>query len=201
MGNLSILRGALASGQVSAYTTGAITLPSARTAFETGFNSIATVTTTSGQTVVTFSSIPSTYKSLQIRGILRNSAGSGSDNAYMLFNSDTGNNYTTHWISGDGATATASSVSPWTLQLVGFIPASGATANSFAVTIIDIHDYASTTKYKTVRYFTGNDRNGSGSMFVGSSSWMNTAAISTLSFNCSDAFELGTTFALYGIKG
>ena len=166
------------------------------------YESIASATTTSGQTVVTFSSIPSTYKSLQIRGILRNAAGSGTDNGYMLFNSDTGNNYTTHWIISDGATLTASNISPCTLQLVGIgIPASGSTANSFAATIIDIHDYASTTKNKTVRYFTGNDRNGSGNVFIGSSSWMNTSAVSTISINCSNDFQVGTTFALYGIKG
>jgi hypothetical protein len=70
--------------------------------------------------------------------------------------------------------------------------------------IIDIHDYASTTKNKTVRSFFGHDRNGAGSVYLYSGLWMNTGAITSLSLgqaNFSGTFDTGTVASLYGIKG
>jgi hypothetical protein len=181
-------------GSAKGYGWGAFSLPGS-------FESIQTITSTD-QSLIVFSSIPSTYRSLQIRGIARNSgSGATTDNFYMQFNGDTGNNYTTHWLEGNGSSPTSSSVSPWTLQLIGQMPAAGSAANVFAATIIDIEDYSSTTKNTTVRYFTGEDQNGSGKIFIGSSSWMNTNAISTITIRCSNNFTTGSTFSLYGIKG
>ena len=57
----------------------------------TSFESIATATGTGSSGTITFSSIPSTFKHLQIRGISRNSA--NSIGALMQYNSDTGSNY------------------------------------------------------------------------------------------------------------
>jgi hypothetical protein len=181
-------------GSAKGYGWGALTAGSS-------FESIATVVG-SDQSQIIFSSIPSTYKHLQIRGGGRNTGSSSStDNFYMRFNDDSGNNYTTHWMEADGANATGSNVSPWTLQLFGQMPATTATANIFGATIADIQDYSSSSKNTTVRYFTGNDRNGSGQIFAGSSSWMNTSAISKITILCSNNFAVGSVFSLYGIKG
>jgi hypothetical protein len=72
--------------------------------------------------------------------------------------------------------------------------------------MIDIHDYASTTKNKTVRQFTGTDTNSSASgafrLGLGSGLWMSSSAITTVSIlPGGTAHAAGTTFALYGIKG
>ena len=161
------------------------------------FESIATSTPTSGS-AITFSSIPSTYQYLQIRLQARFSG--TDDRINLTFNSDTGSNYTYHWLVGDGAAASASGGATQTSAL-GVSYATG-TASIAAPSIIDIHDYANTTKNKTIRSFNGWDTNGSGRIRLMSGLWMNTSAVNsvTLTLN-SGTFATGTSIALYGIKG
>jgi hypothetical protein len=71
-----------------------------------------------------------------------------------------------------------------------------------SVGIIDIHDYASTTKNKTVRIWTGDDRNGSGRTALSSGLWMNTSAINRVDITtASGNWTTASTIALYGMKG
>jgi hypothetical protein len=80
-------------------------------------------------------------------------------------------------------------------------------ANIFGAGIIDIFDYSSTTKNKTIRAFTGTDFNtASTTAEVGlfSSVWLNSGSgVSTIRFYFPTGgnFATGSTFALYGIKG
>jgi len=76
-------------------------------------------------------------------------------------------------------------------------------ADIMGTSIIDVHDYASTTKNKTVRTMTGFDSNGAGQITLVSSLWMSTAAITSMSIISSvgSNFTTNSTFALYGIKG
>lgn len=161
------------------------------------FESIATVTATSG-TTVTFSSIPSTYQHLQIRYYGARSGGPGQLN--LRFNSDAANNYAYHRLRGDGSTASATGgASSSRLQLLNAVQDS---SNAYKASgIIDIHDYASTSKAKTVRNLSGWDGNGTGLIVLGSGLWTSTAAISTITFDIlGDTFDT-TQFSLYGIKG
>lgn len=159
------------------------------------FESIATVTGNGSATSLTFSSIPGTYQHLQIRGIARTTADTV---FYLRFNSDTGANYSRHSLYGDGATA--ASFGGGNETEIGQIRASD-TAERYSGSIIDIHDYASTTKNKTVRIFTGCDFNGSGIVMLSSGAWRNTNAVTSITLRCDTAFDSSSTFALYGIKG
>ena len=168
------------------------------------FESIASATGTGSSETITFSSIPSTYQHLQIRAIIRNT--STSTSSKMQFNSDTGSNYTQHEIQGTGSAASAGGAVTQT-SMLAFRPAvSSATADCMGVTIIDIHDYASTSKYKTVRSFFGADTNAGSTtdrILLTSGLWLSTSAINTITFSlaASNNFTTSTTFALYGIKG
>jgi hypothetical protein len=174
-------------------------IASSRLVASTAYESIATTTVGSGgSSSVTFSSIPSTYTHLQVRGIARRS--SGNTNTIVRFNSDSANNYSTHYLIGNGSTASAgaeSSVSRFYFDVLT------ASANSYSTSVMDILDYANTNKYKTARTLSGIDLNGSGSVWLASGSWRNTAAITTvtLSLDSSANFEQYSSFALYGIKG
>ena len=119
-------------------------------------------TAVGGESSFTFSSIPSTYKHLQIRCLSRRST--GINHVIVLqFNGDTASNYWWHLLEGNGSTVTASSVSVATNRIQTFWPNPGTNlSGQFGAGIIDIHDYASTTKNKTVRSFGGGDANGSG---------------------------------------
>jgi hypothetical protein len=174
------------------------------------FQSIQTVTVgVSGQATVEFSSIPSTYKHLQIRAISRtNRATFGIDSVLLRLNSDTGANYSKHALYGDGSSATSIS----DLSTTG-VDISGKTSTTVPTTtvgvmIVDILDYANTNKYKTVKVLGGTDTNGTiggvnGRIGLLSGNWRNSNAVSTITLTpiYGANFAQYTQFALYGIKG
>lgn len=172
------------------------TLSSGVAASTNSYESIATVTASGGETSLSFSSIPSTYTHLQIRGISSNA----SDQATLMrFNSDTGSNYSWHVLYGNGTSAGAAS---GTSASVMYFLYSSATSSIFGATVTDILDYASTSKYKTLRALSGNDTNGAGDMTLYSGLWQSTSAINGITiFPASGNFRQYSSFALYGIKG
>ena len=163
------------------------------------YESIQTVTVGSGgQATVSFTSIPATYKHLQIRYLAADSrTGTPYSYGYLTFNSDSGANYSEHALYGDGSTiGSGAGVSNTKIpNIIG-------DATHFGAGVIDILDYANTNKYKTLRSLSGSDENGSGIMNVGSGSWRNTAAITTITITPLTAnIRQYSSFALYGIKG
>jgi len=166
------------------------------------FESIATLTASGGETSLTFSSIPSTYKSLQIRGISRRNA-TGELSPSIRLNSDTGANYTLHYLRGNGSAVSAAGFTGQTqAQISQSVASSSVTSDIFGVLITDIIDYASTTKNKTIRTFEGSDANGSGYVGLYSNLWASTSAVTSVQmYFQGDTIAAGTTFALYGIKG
>lgn len=182
------------------------------------YQAIATATVDSGgASSITFSSIPSTFKHLQIRGIHRISTASFyTGDCFMRVGNgsiDSGANYANHQLYGDGSAAAANGGGSRTSVLgYGAYNSVGSLgyANTFATTIIDILDYQNTSKYKTMRFLSGremNSNNTDGRMFLESGLWMNTAAIDTISLNALDGggsastFSQYSSFALFGIKG
>lgn len=173
------------------------------------FESIATATGTGSSGTITFSSIPSTYTSLQIRILGRNTAAtSGRRTAVLQFNSDTGNNYVAyHNLFGDGAAATADAFTTANGCYVSYMfSASGVSTDMYGAAIIDLHDYATTTKNKTVRAFGGTNVNnttaGDQAIVLHSSLWLSTAAINSISVKTDGSnWATGSVFSLYGIKG
>lgn len=176
------------------------------------YESIATVNVdTSLPTTVEFTSIPSTYKHLQIRAFV---LGTRSDyqigEAIMRFNNDTGTNYSAHFLVGDGSGTGGGAQSNSTSIPTGdgtFGGNAGGGGN-FGVMVMDIFDYADTNKYKTVRHLSGVDLNGTyntigGRIDMMSGSWRSTSAISSIKFTAQgiSSFRQYTQFALYGIKG
>ena len=154
-----------------------------------------------GVSSITFSSIPSTYTHLQIRGIARLT--STSNNVIFRPNNDSSTaNYTYHSIYGDGTTTTADGyVSGLSGAYSLYATSNNQSANIFATGIIDVLDYANTNKLKTFRSLQGFDANGTGLMFRSSAAWKITSAISSLTLVPEAGnFAEYTAFALYGIK-
>jgi hypothetical protein len=171
------------------------------------YESIATVTAAGGEASLTFSSIPATYASLQIRGIYRDqyTANPYSAELRVRFNSDSGANYVSHWLQGDGSTATAqSNTGANQIKIISAGVADAVSANIYGASIIDIHDYVSTTKNKVTRAFAGANDNTSSTEFkvsLNSGLWLDTSAITSIGLLAPNNFKAGSTFALYGIKG
>lgn len=156
-----------------------------------------------GTSSVVFSSIPSTFKHLQVRAIVR-STNTGTDaNTRLRFNGDTGSNYRFHYLTGSGSgTPTSGDSGAASFAYAGLASGASSTAGVMGVQVIDILDYASTSKYKTVRSLNGVDNNGSGFIELDSSLWMSTSAINSLTlFFTTGNLAQYSSIALYGIKG
>jgi hypothetical protein len=168
------------------------------------YESIATFTLASSGTV-TFSSIPGTYSSLQLRYIARSArTGATTDELAIRLNSDSGSNYARHRLSGDGATASATGQASQVEISYNQVPTADSAASIFGAGIIDILDYADTSKNKTVRSLNGYDSNGTGQVRLTSGLWMNnTTAITGITILSANSANLAqySSFTLYGIKG
>ena len=169
------------------------------------YESIATVTVGSGGTsTISFTSIPSTFKHLQLRASCKVNGTAGDfPDLLMRFNSDsTYTNYFSHQIGGDGSSAYAnnSNSSPTaTGGLVGDINGS-----QFTGKVIDILDYTNTNKNTTTRTLSGWDANGSGQARFASNLWINTSAVTSIDLvvrSSPTTISEYSKFALYGIKG
>ena len=174
-------------------------MASSRLVASTAYESIATASG-NGITNITFSSIPATYKHLQIRGIINVAA---AISAKFQFNGDTGSNYAVHNLYGNGTAAAASGIASRTIIDLGRQVGFPSDANIYGAFIFDVIDYASTSKYKTTRSFQGTDTNGNGVLGVDLESglWMSTSAINSINLNWTFNGGSATSIALYGIKG
>jgi hypothetical protein len=170
---------------------------------DTAYESIATTTVGSGGvSSVTFSSIPSTYAHLQIRATVRGGFAGSLEQTKMRFNSNV-ISYSSHWLEGNGSAASAGNSWVDNEVFLRYSPGNGSTASVFGVYIMDILDYANTSKNKVTRTLMGFDANGSGYISLCSGHWNNTAAISSISLVPKDGSSWAqySSFALYGIKG
>jgi len=169
------------------------------------FESIATVIGNGSATTLSFTSIPSTYKHLQIRMIARSATSSpGSGWIDAVFNSDSSSNYSFHYIVGDGTTVGAGGTANRSNAHLGLMWGASERANTFEATICDILDYTNTNKYKTTRSLIGGDTNNSTyeEIYLVSNAWRSTSAITRIDLTAGGwNFATGTSIALYGIKG
>ena len=167
------------------------------------YESIATVTLGGTQSSIEFTSIPSTYQHLQVRGIARSStAGTAGDWLYIQVNSDTGSNYSWHQIYGSGSSVPVDAGANQSFMRGGILPRNGNTSGFFGGAVVDILDYKDTNKFKTLRSLWGSDRNGAGEVGLHSGNWRSTNAITSIKlYPEANSLVQYSSFALYGIKG
>jgi hypothetical protein len=167
------------------------------------FESIATATLGSDTATIEFTSIPSTYQHLQIRGILRTDYSNITTGSYLEVNGDTTGPYAAHRILGTGSAASAYGEANISLGMYPGLDAGNTnTANVFSGIVIDLLDYSSSSKNKTLRSFSGFDSNGQGWVAVYSGLWTSTSVITSLKFKFGGTakFKQYSQLALYGIK-
>jgi hypothetical protein len=168
------------------------------------YDSLASVTLATATSTVTFSGLPSGYKHLQLRVLARTDRGSSLDNLWINFNGDSGSNYYSRRMEGDGSSAYNDGFG-LSGQPTGFlVPTATNLANVFCGGVMDILDYSSTTKNKTLRTLRGFDMNGTGYITMGSILWMptNIEAINSITLASGNSANIAaySSFALYGVK-
>lgn len=168
-----------------------------------GFELISTTLVGTATSSVTLSSIPSTFKHLQVR-FTAQSAYSGNDNIRMQVNGDTGNNYANHALYGEQTFMTSQANAPWNNMMYMQCASASSTSGAYSSGIVEILDYGSSSKYKTQRLFGGQHAGVNYNyVYVGSGFRMNTEAITSLTFymGTSSNIAAGSRFSLYGIAG
>ena len=156
----------------------------------------------SSQASITFSSLgtySSTYKHLQVRAVTK-ASNTSVRRTDITLNSAT-SNYSWHELYGSG-----SSVSSAGLSARVNIPSwdSAPTSSNIGTGVVmDIFDFASTTKNTTLRTLFGFESGTTARNIVLSSGALHsTEAITSITFTIrTDAYAIGSRFSLYGIKG
>jgi len=186
----------------------------AESAITSDYESIQTITVGSGGLrTASFTSIPATFKHLEIRlWGYSNRTDNIIDDYNIRINGDTGYNYSYHFIIGEGGGTTPSFGNGVSVSTINSSPCigtvrSGGISNGGA--IIQIPDYANTNKLKTLKLIGGCDLNGATSPAPGragivSGVWQGSNnAISQIDLFASQTYNWGqyTNIALYGIKG
>ena len=179
------------------------------------YDALATVTLSATTSSITLAGIPSGYKHLQIRFMAQSNRGTFAiDDVRMRLNSDTASNYSAHILVGSGAAASAYAESSTTSILTGDRNVvTSVITNTFGVGVIDISDYGSTTKAKTIRSLSGGDSNAVGasgyypSISLSSGAWYKNSssvyeAVNTILLypEYGTLFTQHSSFALYGVK-
>ena len=159
------------------------------------YTPIASITLGAAAASVTFSSIPSTYTDLVV--ICNTGTTVGGTNATFRVNSDTGSNYSTTRLIGNGSTAISARDTSGTMGYFSVLSSSGNVDSNY---IVHFMNYSNTTTNKTV---INRGNNAASATSVNVSLWRNTAAITSISFGAEFTANLvsGSTFNLYGILG
>lgn len=152
------------------------------------YTPLANITLTSTDAEIVFSSIPATYRDLVLVV-----AGTSDSNTglYLRFNGDTGTNYTTVGMYGNGTSAISFS------QSLSFTNANFI-SNTQGVNTVQVMDYSATDKHKTILARASYANN---QAQAAAARWANNSAITsiTLFMDAGRSFQIGTSFALYGV--
>jgi hypothetical protein len=162
------------------------------------YEPIATTTLGSAQSSVTFASLGSYTDLILIVGSATFSANSS---FYMQYNSDTGTNYSSIRLTGNGSAASSSRTTSVNGAQIG--AADGQSSSVMQTCIVQIQNYSNSTTYKTaIARWNRSDAEVAATLSL----WRNTNAITSIEIYGGFAngtknsnMQTGTTLTLYGI--
>ena len=159
----------------------------------------STVVSSTGS--VNIPNIPSIYQDLMLAVSARTDS-STLTSALLRFNGDSGSNYSSTMLIGNGSSATSERYSNESFVRVGYAIGSSQLASAYSAQTIHILNYANTSTNKTVIARDASDTSGSGITQLSIGLWRNTAAITSLAMypETGPNWVTGSSFYLYGIK-
>ena len=165
---------------------------------------ISTVTVGSGgAATIDFTSIPATYTDIVIKYSGRSTAAGNYQNVNIKINTDTGSNYTSKLLYGDGSAAGSDTTTTTFLKFM-YIPFSSATASVFGSGELYFAKYAgSIYKSMIADTVTENNATGSGSSIIGLAAglWSSNSVINAITLTPnSGSWAEHSTASLYGIN-
>lgn len=166
---------------------------------------IQTTVLTTTASSVTFSNIPQDYKHLQIRAVAKSNE-SDFTRLQIRANGVSSGVYTSHNLRGNGSTVTTNTTTISATSMLDMFWFPGTFfegENQFGAAVMDILDYANTSKNTTFRSLHGYRPSSYTSyIFLSSGLYNQTTAVSSLELSCqANSMVSGSRFSLYGIKG
>jgi hypothetical protein len=156
------------------------------------YTPIATTVLTSTASSVTFSSIPQNYTDLRMVISVKGNTTTGQ--LYMLFNGDSGTNYSRTMMWNNDAAYGSNRDSTYAVLNIDYYGI--ISSDRFNTQILDFMQYSNTNVNKTCLFRNTNSQYGNDNI-VGS--WRNTNAITNIVINSSAVLAVGSSFSLYGI--
>ena len=159
------------------------------------YESIASTTLGSAQADVEFTSIPGTYTDLVL--VINCGTSVSGQSIQMQFNSDSGNNYSSTEMWGNGSSASSGRLTNTSaIRAVG--RGIGTDTTLIDTGFVSIQNYANTTTNKTALIRSGV----SGGTIASVGLWRDTSAITSIKLIGEGPSNIitGSTFTLYGIK-
>lgn len=153
-----------------------------------------------GAATINFTSIPQTYTDLMVKLSGRSSTGFNAGDTYITFNGSS-TSYVGRYLMKDSSDpAPVSSTSATNRFLLGFIPATQATASTFGSIEIYLPNYTLSNN-KPISVDSATENNGTIQwLYLGAGLWSNSSAINQLTLtDASGTFAQHSTATLYGI--
>jgi hypothetical protein len=146
-----------------------------------------------------FLNIPQTFSHLKLYVTARDTSAFVDRAVFLELNSTGGSAYTHNFLRGNGSSMSNTFSGPNGRFDYDPIPAANAAANLFGAAVIEILDYSSTVKNKTLKINHGTDFNGSGSINLWSGLFASTGAVTNMRLYPNVAFAQYSRIDLYGI--
>lgn len=165
---------------------------------------IQTITLSSGQSSISFSSIPQTYTDLLLKTSIRDANSSDNfSNDVLRFNNDTGNNYNRYSFRSSGASTDSASSTGFNYIVYQYQNGGTATTNAFGSSEVYIFGYTASTN-KLVLYHASQETNSTSPVYqtLHSAAWLSSSAINTITITSLNSFNFVqyASASLYGIK-
>lgn len=163
------------------------------------YTPIATQTLGSAASSVTFSSLPQNYTDLIV--VIGSATFSANSTLYVQYNGDTGANYSSTVLSGDGSAASSSRTTSVNGAQIG--AANGQSSTVMQTCIVNIQNYSNSTTNKTaISRWSRSDAEVSTTVSL----WRNTNAITSIEIyggygngTKNSNMQSGTTITVYGV--
>lgn len=155
-----------------------------------------TLTSTAG--AISLTSISGSYRDLLV--VLNVSTNSGIGQVTWTINSDSGMNYETVIMEGNGSTATSKargSANAWNFHAADVD--TYLTTNP-SVILLNFMDYSATDKHKTVLSRFSSPTGTSSGVGAAAHRWASTSAITSIAFDFGSTLAIGSSIALYGVS-
>lgn len=159
------------------------------------------IMTNNSTSTIEFASLPTDYKHLHVRAMVRFTNSANVNNLAFRINNDSGTVYTEHYARGSGSSISGNGGSETNRGVVGSAPAVLQDSGIFGAFVIDLANYRGSNK-KTIKSWNGVNGSSFQRLTQHDTVYDRTSAVSSLQFFAQDGgnFDTYSRISIYGLK-